>query len=366
MSEPLDTRMRIAIVFGGSSGEHEVSCRSAASIISHLDQGRYRIWPVKISRDGVWRTPALPVPPDGDDVLEWLDRAFPEASYGTRAGSASAILEQLRSSDIVFPALHGPQGEDGTIQAALAGLGIPYVGNGVIASALGIDKEYTKKIATGIGVTVNDGVVLRAGQRDLTADERDRVGLPAFVKPAREGSSIGMSRVDTWAELPAALAEARASDPKVLVESAATGREIDIGVLERPGGALDVSPPMEILTSTDYTFFDYQAKYGDTRTVLDVPASLDPEITEQLRADAARVFHALDCTGLLRVDFFVEPDGSAILNEVNTFPGFTSASQYPRMWDAAGLPYGDLLDVLIETALWRCGKDTSVSQVAAD
>jgi D-alanine-D-alanine ligase len=173
-----------------------------------------------------------------------------------------------------------------------------------------------------------------------------------FVKPAREGSSIGVSRVDDWAELPGALDGARKSDEKVLVEAAVPGREIDIGVLERPGGDLEVSPPMEILPSESHAFFDYDAKYGDATTVFDIPAKLDPAVTDALGRDALRLFRALGCSGLLRVDFFVRPDGGRIINEVNTFPGFTSASQYPRMWQAAGLGYRDLLDILIDTA--RC------------
>ena len=172
-----------------------------------------------------------------------------------------------------------------------------------------------------------------------------------FVKPAREGSSIGVSKVEDWAELLKALDRARKSDDKVLVEAAVGGREIDIGVLERPSGDLEVSPPMEILPSTEHAFFDYQAKYADPATVFDVPAKLDPATAHAIGQDAIRLFRELGCSGLLRVDFFLRPDGTRILNEVNTFPGFTSVSQYPRMWQAAGLSYSDLLDVLVDTAL---------------
>jgi D-alanine-D-alanine ligase len=223
----------------------------------------------------------------------------------------------------------------------------------VLAGALGMDKEYTKKLAVGAGLTVNDAVVLRRGQNELTAAERDRLGLPVFIKPSREGSSIGVSRVDNWDQLPDALDRARQSDEKVLVEAAVFGREVDIGVLERPDGELTVSPPMEILPSVDHAFFDYQAKYDDTTTRFDVPAKLDPAVIAGLGEDALRVFRELDCAGLLRVDFFVAEDGTRILNEVNTFPGFTSHSQYPRMWQAVGLTYDALLDVLISTAQRR-------------
>lgn len=326
-------RIRVAVLFGGRSGEHDVSCRSAASILANLDRRRYEITPVRIERDGSWT----------------VGSADPPA--GTPAGSIVAAMRQLRDCDVVFPALHGRYGEDGTVQLLLAEFGIPFVGNGVAASALSMDKEFTKKIAAGIGLAVSDAVVLRNRPDDVSAAERDRLGLPVFVKPARDGSSIGVSKVDDWSDLPAALDRARASDPKVLVEAAVAGREVDIGVLERPDGALLVSPPLEIRTS--HGFFDYDAKYADAGTEFDIPAALDPATTDGLGQDALRLFRALDCQGLLRVDFFIRPDGRRVLNEVNTFPGFTSASQYPRMWRAAGLAYPELLDVLIDTALAR-------------
>jgi D-alanine-D-alanine ligase len=343
-------RIRLAVLFGGRSGEHEVSCRSAASILTHLDRRRYEIVPVRIGWDGVWtRASSMPDLPDVEAVLEWQKTGF--AATGTPAGSILATMRELVGCDVVFPALHGPFGEDGTVQSLLEGFGIPYVGNGVAASALSMDKEYTKKIAATAGLRVADGVVLRKGVQDVTGADRERLGLPVFVKPAREGSSIGVSRVDDWAELAGALDRARKSDEKVLVEAGVPGREVDIGVLERPDGVLEVSPPMEILPSAEHTFFDYEAKYADATTVFDIPAKLDPAVTEGLGRDAVRVFGELGCSGLLRVDFFVGADGSRTINEVNTFPGFTSASQYPRMWQAAGLAYSELLDVLIDTAL---------------
>ena len=357
MSEP---KIRLAVLFGGRSGEHEVSCQSAASILVSLDRERYEVLPVRIGRDGVWASvPAMPDLPTVEEVLRWQRNGFPEAGDTTPASSILATARELMWCDVVFPALHGPCGEDGTVQAMLEGLQIPYVGNGVAASALSMDKEYTKKIAAFAGLAVAEGVVLRRGQHDLSPEDRDRLGLPVFVKPAREGSSIGVSKVECWAELPAALDRARTSDHKVLVEAAVPGREIDIGVLERPGGELEVSPPMEILPSTEHTFFDYQAKYADVATVFDVPAKLDPATTHAIGQDALHLFRELGCAGLLRVDFFVRPDGTRIVNEVNTFPGFTSVSQYPRMWQAAGLAYGDLLDVLVDTALAevRNGRD---------
>ncbi|HET9139562.1 D-alanine--D-alanine ligase family protein [Actinophytocola sp.] len=353
MPEP---KIRLAVLFGGRSAEHEVSCGSAASILLGLDRDRYDIRPVRIGRDGVWTTVAtMPDLPTVAEILRWQHNGFTGAGDATPAGSFLAVAPELTRCDVVFPALHGRHGEDGTVQAMLAGLGIPYVGNGVAASALCMDKEHTKTVAAGAGLAVADGVVLRPGQREVSAADRERLGLPVFVKPAREGSSIGVSKVEDWAELPAALDRARASDDKVLVEAAVPGREIDIGVLELPSGDLAVSPPMEILPTAAHTFFDYQAKYTDSGTVFDVPARLGPATTRAIGRDALRLFGELGCSGLLRADFFLRPDGTRILNEVNTFPGFTSVSQYPRMWQAAGLDYRDLLDVLVDTALTQGG-----------
>jgi D-alanine-D-alanine ligase len=347
-----ERRIRLAVLFGGRSAEHEVSCGSAAAILAGLDRARYEVMPVRIGRDGVWAgVTTMPDLATVEEVLRWQRTGFPDAGDTTPAGSVLATAHELTRCDLVFPALHGPFGEDGTVQAVLQGLDIPYVGNGVVAGALGMDKEYTKKIAVSAGLAVADGVVLRAGRHDLSPRDRDRLGLPVFVKPAREGSSIGVSEVRDWADLPQAVELARRSDDKVLVEAAVPGREIDIGVLERPSGALEVSPPMEILPSAEHTFFDHRAKYADSATVFDVPAALDPATTRAIGRDALRLFGELGCSGLLRVDFFLRPDGTRVLNEVNTFPGFTDVSQYPRMWQAAGIGYGELLDILIDTAL---------------
>jgi D-alanine-D-alanine ligase len=353
-----EAKIGLAVVFGGRSGEHEVSCKSAASILAHLDRGRYDVLPVKICRDGRWvvgeDAPEV-FQRGGDEALALLDGGFrPGQETGVMSSMASAVA-RLSTVDVVFPALHGPQGEDGTLQAVFEMAGTVFVGNGVLASALGMDKEFTKKVLVSAGLAVADGVVLREATDDVSPAERERLGLPVFVKPSRAGSSLGVSKVDDWDELPAALALARKSDTKVLVEASVPGREIDVGVLERPGGGIEASPPLEILTTSDHGFFDYTAKYTDSQTVLDVPANVDPAVVERLHEEAARAFRALDCSGLLRVDFFVTPDGDTVVNEVNTFPGFTRASQYPAMWSAAGLEYGALLDVLIDTALWRAG-----------
>jgi D-alanine-D-alanine ligase len=257
----------------------------------------------------------------------------------------------LHGVDVVFPVLHGPFGEDGTIQGLLEMAGVPYVGSGVLGSAVAMDKEFTKKLLAAEGLPVGPYAVVRAGA-ELAEADRERLGLPVFVKPARGGSSIGISRVDDWAELPAALGTARAADDKVLVEAAVPGREIELAVLEGlDGAAPDVSVPAEILLLGGREWYDFEAKYLDDVSALEIPADLPPGVTARLRELAARAFTALDCAGLARVDFFVGAGGELTVNEVNTMPGFTPISVFPRAWAASGLDYPALLDRLITTAL---------------
>lgn len=326
-------RIRVAVVYGGRSGEHDVSCRSAASMMHHLDPDRYAVTPVRIDRDGVWR------------VRPQTTAGAPD----TPLRSMAAALAVLRDVDVVFPALHGRYGEDGTIQSLLELHALPYVGNGVLASAAGIDKDVTKKLLRLAGLRVADGVLLRPDDDPL--DQVAGLSLPTYVKPARGGSSLGVSRVEHWSELPSAVAVAAKEDEKILVEAAVPGREVDVGVLEFPDGRVIAGPPLEILVADGHSFFDYVAKYDDAGTAFQVPADLPSASTAAVRDLAVRAFHALGCRGLLRVDFFLPDAGEPVLNEVNTFPGFTAASQFPRMWAAAGLDYPALLDVLIETAL---------------
>jgi D-alanine-D-alanine ligase len=333
-------RRWVAVVHGGTGGEHDVSCRSAESIIHHLDPARFRPVPVYIARDGRWTV--------GGPARQW------GTASSDLAASVVAGLDAIRRCDVAFPAMHGEFGEDGHLQGALAALGVPTVGCGVLASALGMDKVLTKTVLAAAGLTVADGVAVDVRVEPVAAAKVARLTLPVFVKPSRSGSSIGLTKVERWADLPAAIAVAAAVDPVVLVETAVPGREIDIGVLELPDGSLRASPPLEILLP-EGVVFDYAVKYDPAITRLDVPAALDLETYDRMREQALTVFRTLQCAGLLRVDFFVRPDGELVVNEVNTFPGFTSGSQYPRMWQAAGLPFGSLLTTLIETALARAG-----------
>jgi len=355
-----DHRTRVALIFGGRSGEHDVSCYSAAGMLSHLSPDKYEVVPVWITPEGRWvvgsdkpRSGTVDVP-----LLLSMTPYEPEGIADDERPALDSILDALpvlRSVDVVLPALHGPFGEDGTLQSLLASAGVPYVGNGILTSATGMDKEHTKKLLMAAGLEVTDAIVLRHGRDDLTEDEKRRIGLPVFVKPAHGGSSLGVSRVDDWADLPAAIALARESEDKILVEAAVIGREVDLGVLEFPDGRVLAGPPLEISVTTDHDFFDYEAKYSGEGSAFDIPAKLPDELIEQLNAQAVRVFDALDCVGLLRVDFFLRDGVHPVVNEVNTLPGLTPHSQFPQIWQVAGVSYAELLDILITTALVRRG-----------
>ena len=356
-------KIRVAVVFGGRSTEHAVSCVSAGSVLAYLDRERFEVVPVGITGDGAW------VLGSGDPAaLQIHDRELPAVRDGralalpgdpTRGGLV--LLEPDRAGevfsrvDVVFPVLHGAFGEDGTVQGLLEMAGIPYVGSGVLASAVGMDKEFAKKLLAADGLPVCDYVTLRPGTVTLTRQQRDRLGLPVFVKPARAGSSIGISRVTDWTQLDAAIELARGTDPKVLVEAAVVGREVECGVLEFPDGRVEASLPAEIRIVGDDApaWYDFDAKYLDDVCEFDIPAKLDDEVTERVQAMAVAAFRALGCQGLARVDFFVGTDGAVTVNEVNTMPGFTPISMYPRVWAVTGVDYPTLLATLVDTAIAR-------------
>ena len=344
------SRIRVAVVYGGRSSEHAISCVSAGSILRHLDPRRFEVVPVGITVAGAWlRTDA------GPDDLTITDRRMP-AVTGEAATPLAAAAEILASVDVVFPILHGPYGEDGTIQGLLELAGLPYVGAGVLASAAGMDKEFTKKLLAVAGLPIGDYAVLRPRQDRPAAEDLDRLGFPMFVKPARGGSSIGVSRVTAAAELPGAIAQARRHDPKVILEAEIRGRELECGVLEFPDGSLGASTIGEIrvagVSGREDGFYDFDTKYLDDAAELDVPADVNDAVADSLRDLAIRTFTALDCQGLARVDFFLTEDGP-VVNEINTMPGFTTISMYPRMWAASGVDYPTLVATMVETALAR-------------
>ncbi|TFV87513.1 D-alanine--D-alanine ligase [Blastococcus sp. CT_GayMR20] len=364
-------RVRVAVVFGGRSAEHAISCVSAGSVIGALDPIRYDVVRVGITPDGRW------VLADPDQRLAISGGTLPEVSGGTAVslvgdpgGRGLAVLEPgaaigpaLTEVDVVFPVLHGAYGEDGTIQGLLEMAGLPYVGSGVFASAASMDKEFTKKLLASAGLPQGDHVVLRDAAGVVCADPalldeaaRGRLGLPVFVKPSRAGSSIGITKVTDWAQFPEAVATAAAVDPKVIVEASVPGREIECGVLAPRGGGLpDASLPAEIRLRPGVDWYDFSAKYLDDSVDFDVPADLTPEQTAAVQEASRRAYLAMDCRGLARVDFFLgtNPDGSdrLVINEVNTMPGFTPISMFPRMWAATGLSYPELVDRLVISAL---------------
>jgi D-alanine-D-alanine ligase len=356
-------RTRVAVVFGGRSSEHAISCVSAGSVLRHLDRERFDVIPVGIARSGAWVLGT-----DDPAQLAIQNRQLPAvdptatalALPGDPTRGGLVVLEPGRAGevlagvDVVFPVLHGPFGEDGTIQGLLEMAGLPYVGPGVFASAAGMDKEFAKKLLASAGLPVGDLVVLRPGTATLTSQERKRLGLPVFVKPARAGSSVGITRVTDWTELDGAIAAGRAHDPKVLVEAAVAGREVECGVLEFPDGSVRASLPAEIrIVGAGADYYDFDAKYLDDVCEFDIPAKLDDDVTDRVRESAIAAFRALDCQGLARVDFFVGTDGVPVVNEVNTLPGFTPISMYPRMWAVTGIDYPTLLTTLVDTALAR-------------
>ncbi|MFE9788111.1 D-alanine--D-alanine ligase family protein [Nocardia salmonicida] len=355
-------RIRVAVVFGGRSSEHAVSCVSASSVLRNLDPTRYEVVPIGITPTGGW------VLADGIGDLALSHGVQPQvdpsgtaltlAADPSRSGALVALDSSavLGNVDVVFPILHGPFGEDGTLQGMLELAGIPYVGAGVLASAAGMDKEFTKKLLAAESLPVGVQVVLRPGVETLAEADRARIGLPAFVKPARGGSSIGITKITDWADLGAAIAVARAHDPKVIIEAGIVGREVECGVLEFADGEVRGSVVSEIrMPDADAAapqFYDFATKYLDDVCEFDVPAKLDDDVADEIRALSVRAFRALDCQGLARVDFFVTENGP-VINEINTMPGFTPISQYPRMWEATGIDYPTLVSTLIETALAR-------------
>ncbi len=358
----------MAVVFGGRSAEHAISCVSAGSVLAALDRERFDVVAVGITRSGRWVLAA-----DDPAALEIRGGELPEVDATghqivlaadptagdlvvSEPGQVPTVLGDV---DVVFPLLHGPYGEDGTIQGLLELAGVPYVGSGVLASALAMDKAMAKVVLEAHGLPVGRQVVLTSadqssGGPDLRRKVEAALELPVFVKPARAGSSVGISKVEDWADLASALDEAWSHDPKVVVEQAIAGREIECGVLEgAPGERPQASVCAEIRVAGTHAFYDFAAKYLDESTEFDVPAHVTDAVQEHVQELAIQAFEVLGCEGLARVDFFLTAEGEVILNEVNTIPGFTPVSMFPRMWAASGVDYAALVDRLLTTALVR-------------
>ncbi|MET9673810.1 D-alanine--D-alanine ligase family protein [Streptomyces sp. NPDC006482] len=363
---------RVAVVFGGRSSEHAISVVTAGAVLSAIDRDKYDVLPIGITTDGRWALTA-----DDPERMAIADRALPnvaDLAESTEGGvvlsvdpanrevvlsEPGAVPKALGEVDVVFPMLHGPYGEDGTLQGLLELSGVPYVGAGVLASAVGQDKEYMKRVFISFGLPVGPYVVIRpreweqnqaAARKKIVEFAADH-GWPLFVKPARGGSSMGITKVDDLSGLDEAIEEARRHDPKILVESLLRGREIECGVLEFEDGPR-ASVPAEIPPVTDHDFYDFEAKYIDSASGI-VPAPIGDEATAEIQRLAVAAYEAVSCEGLVRADFFLTEDGDFVINEINTMPGFTPISMYPRMWQESGVGYPELVDRLIQAALTR-------------
>jgi D-alanine-D-alanine ligase len=343
-------RIRVAVIFGGRSSEHAISCVTAGSVLGVLDPERYDVVPIGITLEGRWVL-------SDSRALQMRGRELPQVAATGHSvvlpGDPTALPAELGDVDVVFPLLHGPYGEDGTVQGLLELAGVPYVGSGVFSSAAAMDKHHMKRLLREAGLGVAPYVVVRAG-RPIPAAVGE-LGWPVFVKPARGGSSIGISKVGSRASLEPALDLAHLHDPKALVEAAVPGRELECGVLAGlDGGPPEASLPAEIRVASDAEFYDFEAKYmPDSGTEFDIPPALPSDLIDAVRAAAIAAFEALDCAGLARVDFFLTPDGELLVNEVNTMPGFTPVSMFPQMWAATGVDYASLVARLIDDAIHR-------------
>lgn len=363
---------RVAVVFGGRSSEHGISVVTAGAVLRAIDRTKYDVLPIGITTQGRWALTA-----DEPDRMAITDRKVPDVAQLAESAAGAVVLpldpsdrevvysepgsvpKALGEVDVVFPVLHGPYGEDGTLQGLLELSGVPYVGAGVLASAVGQDKEYMKRVFTSFGLPIGPYLVIRPREWDRDEQSaRKRIvefvgehGWPLFIKPARGGSSMGITKVDSFEGLDEAIEEARRHDPKILVESLLRGREIECGVLEFEDGPR-ASVPAEIPPVQSHDYYDFEAKYIDSTPGL-VPAPLTPEQTAEIQRLAVDAFEAASCEGLVRADFFLTEDGQFVINEINTMPGFTPISMYPQMWEASGVSYPELVDRLIQAALNR-------------
>ena len=364
----MQQKINVAVLAGGRSSEHDISRLSAMSIIDSLDRSKYEPVAVLIERGGDWRLTsaeklALPTArPQADPGGNGHDRAHAASADAmpvpvrseTRPATVTNPSSAIRGVDVIFPVLHGPYGEDGTIQGLLETANVPYVGAGVIASAVGMDKAIFKAVLRDAGIDVAPGIVAHRNRCDiaaLTDDVARELNFPVFVKPAHLGSSIGISKVDDASQLAAAMELAFAHDDKVVIEAAITGVEVECGVLGNDDPI--VSVPGEVVITDGSEWYDFDTKYHQGRMELRVPAGISDSASQRVRDVALKVFQAIDCAGLARVDCFVTPDERVIVNEVNTMPGFTSTSAYAKLFEATGVSYSEIVDRLIQLALDR-------------
>lgn len=334
-------KIKVAVIYGGKSSEHEVSLKSAFGVIKAMSSDKYDILPIGITKEGRWVTGEL-----GELMADGQSMRLGEEEFLLYPDGQNNKGLKI---DVVFPVMHGTYAEDGAIQGLLELTGIPYVGCGIAASAIAFDKDLTKRMVSLLNLSQADYVAVEKYNYQAKLKEAaERIGFPCFVKPARQGSSVGIFKVNSEAELRSAVEQSFAYDSKVMIEEFISGREIEISVLgnEYP----EVSLPGEIISAAE--FYDYEAKYSSNSTRLNIPADVSGEQIADMQQRAKLIYQTLGCRGLARVDFFLtHKDNTFCFNEINTMPGFTPMSMYAKMWEAAGLKYADLLDKLIELAL---------------
>ncbi len=350
-------KIRVGILFGGRSAEHEVSLQSAKNIIDAIDTDKYDVVLIGIDKKGQWHLDEesrfLPLKERSElsEVQTGENLALVPGTQREQLVSISGA-RRLGSLDVIFPVLHGPFGEDGTVQGLLKLANIPFVGAGVLGSAIGMDKDAMKRLLRDAGIPVARFIVIRKYPATAISFDsaREQLGLPLFIKPANLGSSVGIHKIQNRAEFESALRDAFQYDNKVLIEECISGREIECSVLGNDQPIASV--PGEILPS--HEFYSYEAKYLDENgAALEIPAELPPAISDRIRHLAIKVFSVLCCEGMARVDFFLRNDKEIIVNEINTIPGFTRISMYPKLWEATGISYTELIDRLIHLALER-------------
>ncbi len=313
-------RLKIGVLFGGKSAEHEVSLQSAKNVINALDKDKYNVTAIKINKDGKFN------------------------------------FEQIKKFDIVFPIMHGPFGEDGSMQGLLKLAGVPFVGPSVLGSAMGMDKEITKKILRDSNIPIGKFITVRSGDKINFSNVKKELGLSLFIKPANMGSSVGISKVKNEKEFIKAVKEAFQYDTKIIIEEFIDGREIECAVLgnENPMASI----PGEIIANQE--FYSYNAKYIDAGSIAEIPAKIDKKTTKIIQELAVKTFKVLNCEGMSRVDFFLKKNGKVLVNEINTIPGFTNISMYPKLWEASGVPITKLLDRLIKLAIERSERENKL------
>jgi len=360
------SKIKVAIIFGGKSTEHEVSLQSAKSIISAIDKNKYEVQLIGIDKTGKWflNEQSHYLLNEHNPKLVQLNKSNIEISLAAKENSGAIVNvktnQRLSNIDVVFPVLHGSFGEDGTIQGLLKSMNIPFVGADVLGSAIGMDKDVAKRLLRDANIAVADFITLTKKNPDefTFLQIQEKLGLPLFVKPSNAGSSVGVHKVTNEMEYQNAIADAFQYDKKILIEEAIVGREIECAVLGNDTPMASVVG--EVIPNE--TFYSYEAKYiNEDGAILEIPANIDPEVAQQIRDIAVRAFKVLCCEGLARIDFFLKPDNTIILNEINTMPGFTNISMYPKLWEASGLGYSRLIEQLIELALKRHEENQSIS-----